>query len=243
LAPGGPLTIAAETFVMPRALLSVKQVAECLHVSTREVIRMAEHRILPGTIVNGAWQFRSGEIWNWIEANLVTLPERRRKDPHPHVAGRLLIAPALQRHSIAVSLIAKTKKSVLRELVALARNTDASIDALTLIEALSEREAQGSTALQDGVAVPHPARPLHTAGPLLAAARTARPIPFGERGGGLTDLFFLICCPDQVEHLLYLGRLCRLLIDKKLQTRFREAHDADSVLDAIRSSEESLCGE
>jgi len=228
---------------MPRSLMSVKQVAESLHVSTREVIRMAEKRILPAMLVKGVWQFRASEVWNWIEANLASLPQRRRKDKHPHPTGDLLISTALRPSAVALDLPAKTKTSVLRELVALSKKSEHNLDAPALIEALTQREAQGSTALQDGVAVPHPAKPFHTEGPLLAAARTAQPIPFGERGGGLTVLFFLICCPEQVDHLLYLGRLCRLLIDKKLQARLRDASDVDSFLAAIHQAEQSLCGE
>lgn len=228
---------------MPRSLMSVRQVAEALHVSTREVVRMAEQRILPGVQVKGLWQFRTGEVWNWIEANLASLPQRRRKDKHPHPTGDLLICAALKPSAVGIDIPAKTKTSILRELVALAHIAEPNLDAPALIEALTEREAQGSTALQDGVAIPHAARQFYTEGPLLAAARTVRPIPFGERGGGLSDLFFLVCCPQQVDHLLYLGRLCRLLIEKQLQTRLREAGDADEFLVAIRAAEESLCGQ
>ncbi|HKQ50040.1 MAG TPA: PTS sugar transporter subunit IIA [Phycisphaerae bacterium] len=228
---------------MSRSLMSVQQVAETLHVSTREVVRMAEQRVLPGKLVKGNWQFRTGEVWNWIEENLASLPQRRRKDKHPHPTGDVLICAALQPAAVGIDIPAKTKTSVLRELVALTQAVEPNLDAPALIEAVTEREAQGPTALQDGVAIPHPARQFYTEGPLLAAARTVQPIPFGERGGGLSDLFFLVCCPQPVDHLLYLGRLCRLLIEKKLQAELREAGDADEFLAAIRTAEESLCGQ
>lgn len=239
----GPIEFVDETIAMPRSMMSVKQVAEALHVSTREVVRMAEDRILPAMLVKGVWQFRAGEVWNWIEANLASLPKQRQKDKHSHPAGDLLISTALHPSAVALDLPAKTKTSVLRELVAIAKTVESDLDAPALIEALTVREAQGSTALQDGVAVPHPSRQFHSERPLLVAARTAQPIPFGEPGGGLTDLFFFVCCREQVDHLLYLGRLCRLLIDKKLQTRLREADDADDFLASIHSAEKLLCGE
>ncbi len=226
---------------MPRSLMSVKQVAEALHVSTREVVRMAEQRILPGLRVKGLWQFRAGEIWNWVEANLASLPQRRQKDKHPHPTGDLLISTALHSYSVALDVQAKTKASALRELVKVAQDSHHDLDAAALIEALTNRESQGSTALQDGVAVPHPARTFHTERPILAAMRTAQPIPFGQRDGGMTDLFFLVCCHEQVDHLLYLGRLCRLLIDRKLQAQLRAVTDPDSFLSAIAASEKSLC--
>lgn len=226
---------------MPQSKLSIKEVAATLHVSTREVIRLAEQKILPGQLVRGQWQFRAGEIWNWIEVNLHDLPDRRKKDRHAEPTGDLLISPVLSIHGIAVGLSAKTKASILRELAALAEGVDSSIDAARLAQSLREREAQGSTGLQDGVAIPHPARPVFSEGPIVVAARTQSAIPFGQRDGGLTDLFFLVCCPDHTRHLLFLGRLCRLLIDKSLQAELREADDASTFYDAIQRAERKLC--
>jgi len=104
-----------------------------------------------------------------------------------------------------------------------------------------EREERGSTALQDGVAVPHPARVVYAEGPLIAAARTAGGVAFGEPGGGLSDLFFLVSCPNHVDHLLHLGRLCRLLIEKPLQERLRSAESSEEFVAAIHAAEVELC--
>jgi len=221
--------------------MNVKEVAASLHVSEREVMRMAERRILPATRVKGAWQFRAGEVWNWIEANLQSLPTERAKGKPQPTGGDLLVCKSLKECAVAVDLVAKTKSSVIRSLARLAEQADPTLDASVLAEALLEREAQGSTALQDGVAVPHPSRPIYAESPVLAAARTCQGIVFGERRGGLTDLFFLVCCPTQTDHLLYLGRLCRFLLDPGLRDSLRTATDAGEFLDAIRHAETALC--
>lgn len=226
---------------MPKSLMTVNQVAASLHVSTREVIRMAEQKILPAMLVRGRWQFRAGEILNWIGENLHTLPQRRAKDRHPVLAQDMLIAPGLLTTAIALDVPAKTKASALRELAALCTRVDSTLDTAALLEGLQAREAIATTALQDGVAVPHPARPLYSSGPVLAAIRTAEPIIFGQRDGGLTDLFFLICCPTPTEHLLYLGRLCRLLIEKDLQLKLRSATGPMPFHRAIEQAERALC--
>lgn len=204
---------------------------------------MAEQRILPGMLVRGQWQFRAGEVWNWIDANLEGLSVRRQKDRHPEVRADTLISQILTEDVVEVGLNAKTKNSLLRELVRLAERGDPSLDAPALVEALQEREIQGSTAIQFGVAVPHPGKPFYAEGPVLAAARTIQGIAFGERGGGLSDLFFLICCPTQVDHLLYLGRLCRLLVNVDLRVLLRQAQDAAEFVQAVRSAELVLCQE
>lgn len=226
---------------MSGPLMSVAQVAASLHLSRREVIRMAEEKLLPARKVKGDWSFRPGEIWNWVEENLHSLPARRAKDRHPQLHDDFLIEPVLKTTGIAVGVLAKTKASVLRELVGLAVRVDSTLDPAALTEAIIEREKTGSTALQDGVAVPHPARPIYCEGPVIAAVRTSQPIVFGQRDGGLTDLFFLICSPHHIEHLLYLGRLCRLLIDRHLQDELRHAPDAGAFADLLIQAEHRLC--
>lgn len=226
---------------MPRSMMNVKQVAESLHVSAREVVRMAEQRVLPGVRVRGNWKFRAGDVWNWVEENLQALPQHRRRDRHPETPGHMLVTAAMKEHGVAVGLLAKTKASVLRELAELAAAVDPYVEAGVLVEDLAERERQRSTALQDGVAIPHPPRPVYSEGPIVVAARTCQGIVFGEPRGGLTDLFFLVCCPEQADHLLYLGRLCRLLIDKDLQALLRSAQSPSEFLDALQAAESSLC--
>lgn len=226
---------------MPKQFMDIKDVARSLHVSTREVERLAELRILPAAKVGNAWRFRTGEVWNWIEENMHSLTERRAKDRYPELAHQMLIAAALREHGVVVDLDARTKASLLRELAQLAESVDPYIDAVMLLEAMEAREKDDSTALQDGVAVPHPARPQFSEGPIVVAARTLNGLYFGERGGGASDLFFLVCCPDTKEHLLYFGRLCRLLIDPALQEQLRSASTAGEFVSYIEAAERKVC--
>src|SRR5262249_50249544 len=70
------------------------------------------------------------------------------------------------------------------------------------------------TALETGVALPHPHRPLPAAlgESVMAYGRTHSGIPFGGSASGLTDIFFLVCCRDDQTHFQVLARLSRLLL-------------------------------
>ena len=87
-----------------------------------------------------------------------------------------------------------------------------------MVEAVRAREELHPTALDSGVALLHPRRPMPSilGGPILAMARTERGIPFGGRHGADTDLFFLICSIDDRDHLQTLARLSRLAVDPDL---------------------------
>jgi nitrogen PTS system EIIA component len=67
------------------------------------------------------------------------------------------------------------------------------------------------TALENGVALLHPRRPMQAilGGPFLAFGHSVAGLPFG--GGNLTDLFFLVCSVDDRGHLRTLARLSRLI--------------------------------
>ncbi len=86
---------------------------------------------------------------------------------------------------MAVPLLATTKVSVLRELVALAEQSWQVYDSAALLAAVRQREDLGSTTLASGVAIPHPRRPSPTmlGEPVIAYARTTVAIPFGGPNG------------------------------------------------------------
>jgi PTS system nitrogen regulatory IIA component len=111
-----------------------------------------------------------------------------------------------------------------------------------MAEAVRAREDMQPTALDNGVALLHPRRPLAgiLAQPLLALGRTSQGIPFGNLRGGLTDVFFLICSTDDRGHLRTLARLSRLIADPTLLEAIRQADSATVVQSMIAQREDAL---
>src|SRR5438552_17937880 len=100
----------------------------------------------------------------------------------------------------------------------------------------------GSTALPSGVAIPHPRRAMPQAlgESVLAYGRTATGIPFGAPMGGLTDIFFLVCCRDDATHLRVLARLTRLLMQPGLLDALRAADTPGETWDLLANAEQEL---
>ncbi len=107
-------------------------------------------------------------------------------------------------------------------------------------EAVRVREDLHTTALENGVALLHPRRPLHAilGGPLLALGRTTRGIPFG--GDSLTDLFLLIGSVDDRGHLQTLARLSRLLGSPGFLDELRSASEPRAVRELFATAEAQL---
>src|SRR5207244_1210359 len=115
-------------------------------------------------------------------------------------------------------------------------------DASAVYDAIKAREEMGSTAFLNGVAIPHPRRPLPNAvgESVVAYARVPSGVPFGADRGVLTDVFFLVCCRDDRTHLQVLARLTRLLNGPGFLDSLRAAETASESRELILRCEREM---
>lgn len=227
-------------------MMDLEQLAIYLRRDLREVSKLASRGHLPGQKVAGQWRFARAEINHWLETQLSGYDDKElsdldRADPH-FAEPEHLLSSLLSESSIAVPLPAGTRSSVLRELVRLAEQSWQVYDPDAVHEAIKAREEKASTALSNGVAIPHPHRPLTKAlgESVIAFGRTASGVPFGAAHGNLTDLFFLVCCRDDRTHLRVLARLSRLLLRPDFIDALREAQTPGETWQVIDSAERDL---
>lgn len=227
-------------------MMDMEQLAAYLQRDVREVGKLASRGHLPGHKVGGQWRFARAEINQWIETQMPSLTEKELTNLESAAArggdSEPLLANLLSEASIAVPLAASTRASVLKELVVLAEQSWQVYDPETILDAVRQREEMASTALPLGVAIPHPRRPLPAAlgESVMAYARTASGIPFGAPHGGLTDLFFLVCCRDDRTHLRVLARLTRLFLRPGFLDELRGALTPGESWQKIASAEQQL---
>ena len=156
-----------------------------------------------------------------------------------------LLANLLCETLVAVPLGAATRSSVLRELVKLASTAWQVYDPEAVLEAISQREEMGSTALPCGLAIPHAHRPLGDGvlgEPLVAFGKTSRAIPFGGPPGAMTDLFFLVLSKDDRTHLRVLARLARLILREGFAEQLRSTQTPQEAYELIVQAEQELLG-
>jgi PTS system nitrogen regulatory IIA component len=227
-------------------MMDLEQLASYLQRDLREVTKLASRGHLPGHKVAGQWRFARAEINHWIETQIpeytdqqLTALERGNQGPGDQEP---LISVLLSEATIAVPLPAATRNSVLRELVNLAENSWQVYDPEAILEAIRQREEMKSTALDSGIALPHPRRPLPAAlgESIMAYGRTASGIPFGGPNGGLTDIFFLVCCRDDQTHLQVLARLSRLLLRPGFVDELRSSETPRETWQLIADAEQEL---
>jgi nitrogen PTS system EIIA component len=142
--------------------------------------------------------------------------------------GPELIVPQLQAHE---------KSAVIRELADhLAAHVAGpqKIDREVLAKVLLERERLASTAIGEGVAIPH--GKLDAVGKLVAVVgRAPEGVDFDSMDGRPTHLFFVLVAPENSTgvHLKALARISRLFKDPEFRTRLMQAKDAQEIFRVI----------
>ena len=117
----------------------------------------------------------------------------------------------------------------------IAAGTD--VAATDVAQGLRQRERMGSTAIGDGVAIPH------CRGTAFAQARAAflrlRPaVGFDAADGAPVDLVFAIAVPDHLlqDYLHWLSELAERFSDPGFRERLRNAADTEALRDALREA-------
>jgi PTS system nitrogen regulatory IIA component len=210
---------------MPYRNFTLKQIAHYLGLNILDAEKLAQKGELPGERICGNWRFNKIRTVEWLQQTMHTLNEDRLReieeamgrgvidDNSSSASGHMVVTELIGLSGISLKLPAKTRKSVLIELVNLANRTGLLYDGNGLVRALEEREDMFSTAIPGEMAIPHPRRPLPyaTAEPLICVGRVGAGIGFGAPDGKLSRLFFLICCHEDSHHLHVLARLMRML--------------------------------
>jgi PTS system nitrogen regulatory IIA component len=144
----------------------------------------------------------------------------------------------LIRDACVVDMRAKTKKEALRELSDALSGAVEGLGAPELLDMLLEREKLGTTAMGDGIAIPH-AR-VESLDRLLASfGRSRHGVDFDSVDGKRTHLFFLLVAPgtEGSAHLLTLARLSRFLTQPDFRARLLEVEATEDLFRALEEQE------
>ena len=147
----------------------------------------------------------------------------------------------LSKKAVMADIKSAKKEDVIKELVAALVSAE-EIEARyqnKLIEALMSRESLGSTAIGQGVAIPH--AKIEGAKKLVAAfGLSKKGVEFDSLDGEPAHIFFLLVAPQDSAgpHLKALARISRLLKDKYFRDNLRACQDENSILKIIGQEDE-----
>jgi len=149
------------------------------------------------------------------------------------------ITEFLPENLVVPNLQGQTKSAIIHELATAMAAAHEDIDGARLEEVLWDRERLGSTAIGDGIAIPHGKLPgLKTV--LGAFGRHVEGVEFQSLDGQPSKLFFLLVAPDDSVglHLKALARVSRLLKDPAFRARLLAAEDRSTLYRIIQEEDE-----
>lgn len=147
------------------------------------------------------------------------------------------ITDLLKKESISLNRELASKSDAIDALVELHEKAGNLIDKEAYKKEILAREAQGSTAVGNGVAIPH-AKTSAVAKPGLSAISAPAGVDYESLDGNPSNLLFMIAAPEDGNlHLEVLSRLMTLLMDESFRNELLAAKTADEFLDVINRRE------
>ena len=154
------------------------------------------------------------------------------------------ITELLKKESIELGVKVADKNAAIDKLISLMDAGGRLNSIQGYKEGILAREALGSTAIGEGIAIPH-AKVDAVKEPGLAAMVVPEGVDYEAFDGSLANLIFMIAAPaagDDV-HLQALSRLSTLLMNPGFKESLTGAKDADEFLDIIDKAENERFGE
>jgi PTS system fructose-specific IIC component len=151
------------------------------------------------------------------------------------------IRELLSSQSIALGAKSANKKDIIEKMTVLMEASGNLTDRKQYLKGVLKREAEGTTGIGEGVAIPHAKNAaVKKAG--LAAMVLKQTVDFDSLDGEPVKLIFMIAAPDngENEHLEALSRLSTMLMDDEFRNQLIQAEDTDQFLAIIDKKEQKL---
>ena len=154
------------------------------------------------------------------------------------------IQDVLNKNVMLFDLQATDKEGVINEMVQSLVDNGVVTDFDTFKAGIMNREAQTSTGLGDGIAMPHSKNEAVKEATVLFA-KSNKGVDYASLDGQPTDLFFMIAAPEGANdtHLAALAELSKYLMKPGFADKLRQASTPDQVIAAFDAEEQEAAAE
>lgn len=147
------------------------------------------------------------------------------------------ITDLLKKESISLNRELSSKSEAIDALIDLQEKAGNLSDKEEYKKGILAREEQGSTAIGNGIAIPH-AKTSAVAHPGLSAVTAPSGVDYNALDGKPSNLLFMIAAPEDGDlHLEVLSRLMTMLMDETFRNELLSAKTADEFISVIDRKE------
>lgn len=235
--------------------LKIKDVAELLSVSETTIRRWLATGRIPAYKLNHQYRFSRIEIENWMMSCKIKNAEKRleplgeeqiysREEEGAMGGGmqQFSLFRALHKGDVLNRVGGKTKEEVIQQAMVLVAPR-LGLDPAVLTDLLIDRENLMTTAINQGIAVPH-ARELVFSTPvdLVSVVFLEEPLEYGALDGEpVHTLFFLFSGSDK-RHLHLLSKIAHFCSQKETIHFLKTRPSKEQLLTHVKTWESTICG-
>jgi len=221
--------------------LNVREVSKLLKVSEKRVYDWIKRGILRADRVNDQYRLHRSDLLERTSSREINIPAHVFEAPRSAGVSVPRLADGLRAGGIFYGLPGDDKPAVMRAIVkslALPSNSDRE----SITQLLLAREALGSTAIGEGIAIPHVRRPilLNSSSPSITLCFLEKPVDFGAFDGQPVFAIFLLISPTARMHLHLLSRLSFALHDSQLKAALVHPAAREEILAEFERVERAI---
>jgi len=222
-------------------LITVKEIALMFDVSENEVYRWIKQKEIPCHKINEQYRFNQTEIMEWAATHhkktsaLFSAENKNDEEILP------LLIDAVKEGGIFYNVKGNSQAEVLKSIVELL-NIPEDVDRDFLYQILLAREELGSTAVGNGIAIPHVRNPivLQIDNPIVMLCFLEHPIDFKALDEKPVNTLFVMISKTVRGHLRLLSRIASILHDQTITTALSNHEPPEILLNLLQKAEESI---
>jgi PTS system nitrogen regulatory IIA component len=221
-------------------MIKAADVAELMQIDEKTVVRWIRKEGLDAVELNGGYQINRVDLLEWATEHGIKVPLSLFVADDKALDFPTL-TEALEAGGVFCGVPGDDKLSVLENLVA-NLSLPPQVDPEFLLQVLLAREALGTTAVGDGIAIPHVRNPIlvNLPSPAITLSFLKQPVDFGALDGKPVEIVFMLISPTVRIHLHLLSKLAYALRDDTFRAALRLACDPARILTAARRVEAEL---
>lgn len=221
--------------------LTINDIVRTFEVSEQTVAGWIDKKNMPCVRANEQYRFNYIELLDWalekkikLTPEVLALGEREEDD-----AG--VLYQAIKTGNIHYDIPGESWEEVLRTIVDVLP-LPPMLNKKSLWQMLIAREKMMSTAIGNGIAIPHVRNPvvLHVDHPSISLCFLKKPVDFKALDGKPVFIVFTILSPSVKKHLGILSRLAFCLQNAKLQEYLHRKAPREQILAEIRVIESGI---
>jgi nitrogen PTS system EIIA component len=212
-----------------------------LKVEESTVTRWIKQRGLPAQRVNGQYRFHRAEVLEWATANQVAFSLEVFDALDASEEAPPSLEEALEAGGIFYNVQDTSKEHALRALVHVLPLPD-GVDRELILRLFLVREAAATTAIGNGIALPHVRNPivLNVDRPMVTLCFLEHAVDFGALDGQPVQILFSMICPTTRSHLQIISRLSYALQDAAFKAVLLRQGRPEEILAEVRRVEAAL---